>query len=187
DFFEMASKGVDLEMDQMVLGPDSALLGKTLRELGLPQRLGAQVVIDPSDGGLAGAVRAELPDGVDFIVDATGEPAAVEEAFELLAPGGTFMLFGVCPAGSSISFDPHELFRKEAKIIGSKMPPGTLDRAARLIEAGRIACDEIVTATLPIERAAESVEGFNAHRDRHVKVAIDPWAPAGEDEHPEHE
>jgi L-iditol 2-dehydrogenase len=140
------------------------------------RRLGAEVVIDPGAEDLATAVRRELPEGVDYIIDATGDPRAVEEAFELLAPGGTFLLFGVCPADSRVSFPPHELFQKEARIIGSKMPPGTLDRAARLIESGRIACDQIVTTTVGLEKLAESVEGFNTHRDRHVKIAIDPWA-----------
>ena len=139
-------------------------------------RLGAQAVIDPSAGDLAEAVRCELPDGADYIVDATGDPRAVEEALPLLAAGGTFMLFGVCPADSRVTFSPHDLFLKESKIIGSKMPPGTLDRAARLIESGRIACEEIVTTVCPLVQAADSIAGFNTRRDRHVKVAVDPWA-----------
>ena len=48
-------------------------------------------------------------------------------------------------------------------------------RAARLIESGRIACEQIVTATFGLEKLAECVAGFNEHRDSQVKVAIDPW------------
>jgi len=139
------------------------------------RELGADVVIDPA-AGLAEAVRRELGDGPDFIVDATGAPAAVQQAFELLAPGGTFMQFGVCPAGSEIRIDPHELFRKEIKLIGSKMPPGTLDRSAALIGGGAIACERIVTTTVPLAQAAGAVADFNAARDRHIKIAVDPWA-----------
>jgi len=132
----------------------------------------------PQMDGIAATevIRRELPDGADFIVDASGDPRAVEQAFDLLAPGGTFLLFGVCPAGSRVSFSPHEMFQKETRIIGSKMPPRTLDRAAGLIASGRIDCDEIVTTTLGLEKLTESVEGFETRRDRHVKIAIDPWA-----------
>ena len=137
--------------------------------------LGANVVIDPAKTDLAREVRAVLPGGVDFIVDATGDPKAVEQAVRLLAPGGTLMVFGVCPEGSTVRFDPFELYSKQAKIVGSKMPPGTLDRAAALIESGRIACDEIVTATLPLGEADEAVATFNDRRDRQVKLAVDPW------------
>jgi voltage-gated potassium channel len=45
DFVEMAHKGVDLEMDQLTVGPDSGIAGQTLRELSLPSRAGAMVVV----------------------------------------------------------------------------------------------------------------------------------------------
>ena len=139
------------------------------------KELAADVVIDPAAGDLAEQVRAELPDGADFIIDATGDPAAVEQAIGLLARGGTFLIFGVCPTGAGIRIDPFELYNKEAKIIASKMPPRTLDRSARLIESGRIPCERIVTATFGLDELGAKVAGFNDHRDTQVKVAIDPW------------
>ena len=139
-------------------------------------RLGADAVIDPGGEDLPARLRAELGGGADFIIDATGDPAAVEQALPLLAPGGTFLIFGVCPEGSSVRIDPFELYSKEARIIASKMPPRTLGRAARLIESGRIPCQEIVTGTFALDEVARRVAGFNDHRDSHVKVAIDPWA-----------
>ena len=140
------------------------------------RRLGADVVADPRSEDLRALVERESPGGVDFVIDASGEPAAIEQAFELLAPAGTLMLFGVCPSGSRLTLAPHEVFQKELRILGSKMPPGTLDRAARLIEAGRIACEEIVTASLGLEQLAEAVSGFNDCRESQVKLSIDPWA-----------
>jgi len=53
DFVEMAHKGVDLELDELRLrGPEqTSLVGKTLRELELPRRVGVQVVaIRRADG-----------------------------------------------------------------------------------------------------------------------------------------
>ncbi len=51
DFTEAAHKGVDLEMDQLELSDTSELLGKSLRELDLPRRVGVHVVaIRRSDG-----------------------------------------------------------------------------------------------------------------------------------------
>jgi 2-desacetyl-2-hydroxyethyl bacteriochlorophyllide A dehydrogenase len=136
----------------------------------------ADWVLDPRERDFADRVRAELPDGVEFIVDATGDPRAIEQALPLLAPGGTFMIFGVCPTGSSVKVDPFELYNKQQRIVASKMPPNTMDRSARLIEAGRIPYREIVTATLGLDKVVESVVGFETARDKQVKVAIDPWA-----------
>ncbi|MFP3937910.1 MAG: alcohol dehydrogenase catalytic domain-containing protein [Phycisphaerae bacterium] len=139
------------------------------------ERLGADGAIDPSAERFAEILAEKLPEGANAIVDATGDPSAVEGAIPLLAPGGTFMVFGVCPAGSSVRFDPAELYEKQARIIASKMPPATLDKAGRLIEAGRIPCDELVTDTRPLDALANSVAGFNDHRNNQIKVAIDPW------------
>lgn len=138
--------------------------------------LGADIVVDPVSEDVKGLVRQELPEGVDYIVDATGEPEAISQALPLLARGGTLLMFGVCPAGSSITLDPFEIYNKQARIIASKMPPRTLDRAARLIESGSIACDQIVTSTVGLDQLAQSVVGFNDHRGSEVKVAVDPWA-----------
>ncbi|MDY7011314.1 MAG: potassium channel protein [Planctomycetota bacterium] len=44
DFVEMAHKGVDLEMDQLVVQEGSGITGRTLRDLALPSRVGATVV-----------------------------------------------------------------------------------------------------------------------------------------------
>lgn len=44
DFVEMAHKGVDLEMDQLTMRQESPMVGRTLRELALPSRVGAMVV-----------------------------------------------------------------------------------------------------------------------------------------------
>jgi voltage-gated potassium channel len=44
DFVEMAQKGVNLELDQLTLREESGMVGRTLRELGLPSRVGAMVV-----------------------------------------------------------------------------------------------------------------------------------------------
>jgi len=138
-------------------------------------QLGAAEIIDPRSQDLAAQVRRRLPDGADFIIDATGEPAAIEQALPLLGPGGTFMIFGVCPAGSSIRLDPFELYNKQARIAASKMPPHQLPRAAALIDAGRIACDQIVTATVGLDELERRVREFTARRDANVKIVVDPW------------
>jgi voltage-gated potassium channel len=51
DFFEVAARGVELEMDDYLVGPDSALCNSTLRESRLRQRTGAMVAaITRADG-----------------------------------------------------------------------------------------------------------------------------------------
>jgi voltage-gated potassium channel len=44
DFVEMAHRGIELEMEQLNISEGSRLTGRTLEELALPRRIGAQVV-----------------------------------------------------------------------------------------------------------------------------------------------
>lgn len=83
DFVEMAHKGIELEMDQLVLTEQSRLCGKTLRELALPRRAGVQVVaVRRADGQ---AVYHPTPDlklasgDTLVLVGKRGVAAAVEE------------------------------------------------------------------------------------------------------------
>jgi len=51
DFVEVANKGLELEMDQLVVAPGSQLIDRTLKDLALPARTGAMVVaVKTADG-----------------------------------------------------------------------------------------------------------------------------------------
>ncbi len=141
----------------------------------LAKDLGADVVVDPDREDLPARVRELAPEGIDFIVDATGNPDAVAQAIPLVKRYGTFMIFGVCPRDATIPVNPHDLYQAEAKIIASKMPPLTLGRAARLIQAGLIDYERIVTTTLELDALPDAIRMFDDARDQHVKMMIDPW------------
>ena len=139
-------------------------------------KLGADVALDPNKPGFEREVLALEPEGVDYIVDASGNAAALQQAIPLLRKGGTLMVFGVCPEEERISISPYDMFARELSIIGAKMPPGTLHRAVRTLEAGVINCDGIVTTTLPLDKLPEAIGWFNTQKDEQVKMMIDPWA-----------
>lgn len=138
-------------------------------------KLGADGVIDPANENLADVVYSHCPDGVDYIIDATGNPQAIAEALPLIRKSGTFMIFGVCPANEHISISPYWIYQKEMKIIASKMPPQTLDRSVKLLEAGVIDFEKIVSRVMPLDQIQPAFELFESGRDQALKIAIDPW------------
>ena len=140
------------------------------------RKLGAEAVLDPRKTGFEREVLALEPEGVDYIVDASGTAEALQQALPLLRKGGTLMVFGVCPEEERISISPYDMFARELTIIGAKMPLGALNRAVRTIEAGIIDCDAIVTTTLPLEKLPEAIGWFKTEKDSQVKMMIDPWA-----------
>ncbi len=88
--------------------------------------------------------------------------------------GGKFMVFGVCDEDVRVSISPFEIFNKELSIIGAKMPPRTLDKAARLVEAGVIQTEEIVSSTYPLGDLVDCIHRFVSDKPNEVKMMIDP-------------
>jgi 2-desacetyl-2-hydroxyethyl bacteriochlorophyllide A dehydrogenase len=175
----LGAGAVGLLWNQMLKHSPSACLIQTepvAYRRQIASELGADLVIDPSCESVTERVREALPEGVDFIVDASGDPQAVEEGIRLVRKGGTFMIFGVCPKGREIHLDPHEAYQREMRIIASKMPPRKLNQAARLLESGNIDYERIVTTVRGLDGLVEAIRLFSEGRDRHVKIAIDPTA-----------
>jgi len=140
------------------------------------KKLGADFVFDGKASDLKEKIHTVCPEGVDYIIDATGDPAAVEQGIPWVRKGGTFLIFGICPESAKIKISPFAVYEREMKIIASKMPPGTLDRSVRLLASEAIDVDEIVTTVLPLDQIVRGFKMFSQARDEAVKIAIDPWA-----------
>ncbi len=138
--------------------------------------LGADAVFDANDPELTKRIFERCPEGVDYIIDATGDAAAVEQAIPWVRKGGTFMIFGVCSEKETIRISPFEIYQRQMTIIASKMPPQTLDRSVNILASGHINVDEIVSSVLPLQEIESGFQRFIHGKDKDIKIAIDPWA-----------
>ncbi len=74
--------------------------------------MGADGVLDPSDGHLAEYVRAACPDGgAHVVIEAVGRPETIKQTIELAAPTGRIVIIGVCRELVPVAIA--ELMRKE--------------------------------------------------------------------------
>lgn len=163
---ELLKHSLTTRVIQTEVVPERGAIAKTL---------GADAVIDAGKPDWQKDVLAIEPSGVDYIIDASGTARAIQDGFGLLKRGGTFMVFGVCPEHERVTISPYEMFSKEISFIGAKMPPRTLGRAVKILEAKKVNCEAIVTTVMPLSRLAEAIELFQKARNKHVKIMIDPW------------
>lgn len=138
------------------------------------EELGADRVILGEVTLVEEQLRDSYSDGFEYVIDVTGDPKAIEVGIRLTKKTGTMMIFGVCPEGSEITVDPYEIYLKEMKIIGSKMPPLTLGRAVKVIESGKIDYQTIVSHLMPLEKLEEALDLFINGKDKVLKMAILP-------------
>jgi aryl-alcohol dehydrogenase len=127
----------------------------------LALELGATHVVDPADGPLAEQVRGILPAGVDYVVDTTGHPAVLEQAFGALAHRGHLGLIGV-PADPTTAMPvpiiPIQVLGATVTGIveGSSVPDAFIPELVALHKAGRFPYDKLVT-TMPFAQINEAV------------------------------
>jgi L-gulonate 5-dehydrogenase len=105
---------------------------------------GAEAI--PADEGLARAVLARTGgEGVPVVIEATGNPQAMESACELVASGGRVVIVGLAKDGARVSLPGLDLTRKEMTILGSRASFDSFPEALDLLARGAIRYPSVAT------------------------------------------
>jgi 3-hydroxyethyl bacteriochlorophyllide a dehydrogenase len=89
------------------------------------------------------------------IVEVSGDASGLDGLIARLAPGGEIVLAGFYEAPLAFTFPP--AFMREARIrISAEFRPDDLAGVNRLIEAGRLSLDGLITHRAPAARAEEA-------------------------------
>ena len=104
------------------------------------------------------------------MVDATGAASAIQDGLARVAPGGTFLQFGVSPAGTKVTIDPYRIYNKEITITGSMAVLHSFERAAELFATGILDPDVFISDRLPLARYAEALTRFKRGEGRKIQV-----------------
>jgi L-idonate 5-dehydrogenase len=134
--------------------------------------LGVDVALDPTAHDLHDQVR-ELTDlGFDMVFEASGAPAALRAAFDLVRPGGTIVQIGTVGT-ADIPIPVNQLMVREINFRGSMRYGDTFDEAIRLVAAGRIKVQPFINHVFGLDDSAKALQ-FAADRSVALKVQIQP-------------
>ncbi len=120
------------------------------------QKLGLQTGADHAVGSEA-EVREAWPDGADVVVECAGVTETVAASFRLARTGGRIVILGVLPSGVQVPMEPLDLLFREIDLKFSFLNPFTHDRAARMIAAGSIILDPLISRRISLRQAAEAI------------------------------
>jgi 2-desacetyl-2-hydroxyethyl bacteriochlorophyllide A dehydrogenase len=118
----------------------------------------------------ASADELERPRGWELVVDATGVGAAIQDGIGRVAPGGTFLQFGVSSYDTRVTIEPYRIYNKEITITGSMAVLHSYERAADLFATGVINPDIFISDRLPLEDYAKALERFRQGIGRKIQV-----------------
>ena len=94
---------------------------------------GATWAGNPDRADVVGEILKQQPLGLDVVFECCGEQAALDQAIELLKPGGLLMIVGI-PERDDITFPPHLMRRKELTLVNIRRQRGCVPAALGLIE-----------------------------------------------------
>ncbi len=154
------------------LGARVLVVDRLPSRLQLALRLGAEIVVDASTGDPREAIRDWTGgDGPVIVVEATGVPAVVEQAIDVVASSGTVVVVGL--SRQSVSVPMVELTRKELTIVGSRNNMGRFADAVSLVRRKPDLAGLLISHRFPLEQAPEAFALAHDRPQATEKVIID--------------
>lgn len=139
----------------------------------LAERMGADVVIDPTDGSTSEALqRLTGRKGADLVIEASGNPQGLASTFELARFGGRIVNIGICAPGQ-VSAPVSLIQAKDLTVRGTTGSPGVWPQALRFIERHEVDLTRVITATYGFAQAAEALRAAD-DAATNVKVHLQP-------------
>ena len=137
---------------------------------GNPER---NVIPSEAEGeGIVKEILQREPQGMDIVYECAGQQETLDEAVELLAPGGKLMLIGI-PRVEQVSFSIDKLRRKELSIINVRRQNKCTQTAIDLIASGKVDIDFMITHRFKFEQTKDAFDFVAGYRDGVVKALIE--------------
>ena len=130
--------------------------------LALARRMGATAAVTPAEA--AEAVRAATHGlGVDVVLEMSGVPAAIHQAFALVRVGGRVQMLGIPAKPMEVDFATEVIFKGLTVygVVGRRMYD-TWIAMQQFLRAGQFDPTPVITHTFPLEAHAEAIAAIKS-------------------------
>jgi len=139
--------------------------------LDLARRLGADWTGNPKRADIVVALAKSEPLGMDFVFECAGQQETLDQALQLLKPGGTLLIVGI-PEFDRVSFDIHLLRRKELDIRNVRRQNGCMAPAIDMMATGAVNLDGLGTHCFPFAKTKDALDLVADYRDGVIKALV---------------
>jgi L-iditol 2-dehydrogenase len=134
-------------------------------------RAGAVWSGNPGRDDIVGAILKREPHGLDAVFEVSGDPEAIEQAAELVKPGGWIYQIGI-PLAERISYLSAKVRRKEIGIRHIRRQNRCIKRALLLVETKHLDVAWMATHFFKIEETAKAFATAADRTDGVLKASI---------------
>lgn len=145
-------------------------------KLQLATKLGATDLVNPKDGDPVEQVKNLTNGGVQHAFEVLGSKKTAEQAFQMLAVGGTATIVGMVPFGEKIELHGFD-FLRERKVQGSSMGSNhfrvDMPRLVDFYMRGKLHLDDWISAKLKLSEINEGFANMKAGKTLRSVVVFD--------------
>ncbi len=125
--------------------------------LELARKMGADVTFNVSNKTQRSEALSSMPGGPELVILATGSAAAFEDAVQVVAKGGTVLLFGAPKKDAKATIDIARYFLNGTRLVSSYAASEVETREAlELLASGAIKVSDMITHRFPLEKSGEA-------------------------------
>ena len=145
---------------------------KINERLRLAESLGADWTGNPDKIDIVSEIKNKEPFLLDVIFECCGQQDAINQAVELLKPGGKLMIIGI-PEIERWSFPVDELRHKEITIVNVRRQLNSIVPALNLIKNKIVNIDPLITHHFGFKDSVKAFELVTEYRDGVLKAMIE--------------
>lgn len=133
---------------------------------------GATWAGNPNRADVVSEILAREPAGLDIVYECCGQQEAIDQAIQLLKPGGLLMIVGI-PGCDVVSFAPHVMRRKELTIVNVRRQRGCVPAALELIAKHPAKVENLLTHRFAFADTAAAFDMVEHKRDSVIKAIVE--------------
>jgi L-iditol 2-dehydrogenase len=133
--------------------------------------LGARWTGNPDNDDVAKTINSMEDRQLDVVFECCGQQDAIDNALEIIKPGGTLMLIGI-PEEDKLCFNMDYMRRKEITIVNVRRQIHCVQEALDLIADGRIDVSKMATHFYNFKNTKEAFDLVEGYHDGVMKAII---------------
>ncbi len=122
--------------------------------------------------GRPSALVDQVPLGMAAIFECSGKPDALDQAVDLIGPGGKLVITGI-PEGDRVSMDISKLRRKEISIFHVRRQNQCAEAALNMIASGAAGLEALITHRFSLDQTSEAFDLVACYGDGVIKAMVE--------------
>jgi len=133
---------------------------------------GAKWTGNPNNEDIIKEILGLQPTGMDVVFECAGQQETIDQAVDLLKPGGKLMLIGI-PREERISLVIDKIRRKEITLINVRRQNKCIKACIDLIACGKVTIDFMITHRFKLQQAKQAFDIVSGYREGVIKALIE--------------